>query len=89
MGYKKEVVDFSAPKEEKEEKEMAGFDFKVKFLKDYRVVDTDHHCVEVECDPDYPEGDQDEAGTINDEWAEEHLDEYDADDYESTLANAY
>ena len=86
MGYKKVIIDFSAPKGERE---MAGFEFKVKFLKDYRVVATDHHCVEVVKNPDYPEGARDEAGIINGDWAEKHLDDYDADDYESTLVNAY
>ena len=73
----------------KEEKEISGFEYRVNFLDNYEIIETQGMSFEVETHEDYPEGDEEEARSQCDQWAETVADEFDYEDYEIELVNAY
>lgn len=68
---------------------VCGFTYKVDFLDDDELfLCAENVDIEVP-ETDDRESDRDEAGVKADEWAETHLEENGAENYETRLVNAY
>ena len=69
--------------------DKSGFYFKVLFLDDDGLlIDTDGVDILVDS-TDNPEHDADKAYDQADDWAEKHMPQYSAEDFEIHLSNAY